>query len=238
MITRFGEDVRDISHCTENLKGTIGKEIERGAGEKSQFIEWKSLGSVEDAQKNKHQYETIFRGVRDGDRIVGYFEQTWNESGKSSVIYRGIVDLNRYYQSQLMPANLAKSPPIELTSVAGLSKTLEEAKARDKIVILNFTGSDWCVWCAKFDADVLSKPEFAAYAATNLTMVVVDFPKTNKQSDELKKRNAELRSVCKVEGFPTFVVFNSDGKEIGRHVGYMPGGPQAFIAKLEDFKKQ
>ena len=29
-----------------------------------------------------------------------------------------------------------------------------------------------------------------------------------------------------------------EGKEIGRQVGYAKGGPQAFIAKLEEFKKK
>lgn len=85
LITRFGENVHDISQGTEKLNGTIRKQI----------IEWKSCGSVEDAQKKKRQYETIFRGVRDGDTIVGYFEQTWNEKGKASVTYRGILELNK-----------------------------------------------------------------------------------------------------------------------------------------------
>ena len=239
LITRCGEDVHDISQCTESLKGTI----------RNQIIEWKSGGAVEDAQKKQHPYETIFRGVRDGDTIVGYFEQTWNEKGKASVTYRGLIDLERKYQSELLPASLATSPQSEVATaaqdrvselpwVAELSKTQEDARAGNKIVVLNFTGSDWCVWCTKFDADILSKPEFAPYAATNLVMVVVDFPKANKQSDQLKTRNAQLRSRFKVEVFPTFVVFNSDGKEIGRQVGYLPGGPQAFIAKLDNFKKQ
>jgi hypothetical protein len=32
-------------------------------------------------------------------------------------------------------------------------------------------------------------------------------------------------------------VLDKDGKEIGRQVGYSEGGPKAFIAKLEGFKK-
>jgi hypothetical protein len=41
-----------------------------------------------------------------------------------------------------------------------------------------------------------------------------------------------------VDGFPTFIVLNSDGKEIGRQAGYLSGGPQAFVAELEKFRKQ
>ena len=85
LITRFGEDVHDISQHTEKLEGTIRKQI----------IEWKSRGTLDRTQKTRRQCETLFRGVRDGDTIVGYFEQTWNEQGKDPVTYRGILDLNR-----------------------------------------------------------------------------------------------------------------------------------------------
>ena len=126
----------------------------------------------------------------------------------------------------------------ELPWAIDLPKALEQAKAGNKIVLLDFTGSDWCVWCGKFDDDILSKPEFAGYATAKLVMVLVDFPLIKKQSDELNKRNADLQARFKVEGFPTFLALDSDGKEIGRQVGYLPGGPQAFIAKLDQFKKQ
>jgi thioredoxin-related protein len=45
-----------------------------------------------------------------------------------------------------------------------------------------------------------------------------------------------LGSKYKADGYPTFVVLNKEGKEIGRQEGYSAGGPKAFIAKLEGFK--
>jgi hypothetical protein len=33
-------------------------------------------------------------------------------------------------------------------------------------------------------------------------------------------------------------LLDKDGKELGRHVGYLEGGPAAFIAKLESLKKK
>ena len=50
----------------------------------------------------------------------------------------------------------------ELPWALDLPKALAQAKAENKIVLLDFTGSDWCVWCVKFDNDVLSQPEFAS----------------------------------------------------------------------------
>jgi protein disulfide-isomerase len=135
-------------------------------------------------------------------------------------------------------ATLSEKRVSELPWAADLPKALEQAKAENKIVLLDFTGSDWCVWCIKFDDDVLSKPEFANYAKTNLVMVMLDFPNAIKQSEALKKSNQELQAKFKVDGFPTYVALTSDGKEIGRQVGYLSGGPQAFIAELEKFRKQ
>jgi thioredoxin-related protein len=126
----------------------------------------------------------------------------------------------------------------ELPWAADLSKALAQAKAENKIVLLDFTGSDWCVWCIKFDDDVLSQPEFTSYAKTNLVMVMLDFPNAKEQSDLVKKTNKDLEEKFKVDGFPTYVALTPDGKEIGRQVGYLSGGAPAFIAELEKFRKQ
>ena len=45
-----------------------------------------------------------------------------------------------------------------------------------------------------------------------------------------------MGSKYKVDGYPTFVVLNKEGKEVGRQDGYAAGGAKAFIAKLEEFK--
>lgn len=120
--------------------------------------------------------------------------------------------------------------------VADLPEALEKAKSENKIVLLDFTGSDWCVWCRKFDEDVLSQPEFIAYAKTNLVMVLLDFPHDKIQTDALKRNNAALQARFKVIGFPTYVALNPADQEIGRQTGYLEGGPKAFIAELKQFR--
>lgn len=125
----------------------------------------------------------------------------------------------------------------ESTWLTDLSKAEAQAKAENKIVLVDFTGSDWCGWCIKFKKEVLDTAEFQAYAAKNVVLVELDFPHKKVQADELKKANAELKKQYDIHGFPTLLVLNKDGKEIGRQVGYAKGGPQAFIAKLEGFKK-
>src|SRR5213082_789406 len=94
-----------------------------------------------------------------------------------------------------------------------LTKAQAKARAENKLVLMDFTGSDWCSWCKKFDAEVLSRPEFKEYAAKNLVLVEVDFPAKKQQSATLKKANDSLKGKFKVEAFPTFVVLNKDGRK-------------------------
>ena len=116
-------------------------------------------------------------------------------------------------------------------------KALAQAKAENKAVLLDFTGSDWCSWCIKMVKDTLSQKEFADYAAKNLVLVEVDFPNTKILSEATKKQNADLQAKFGAKGYPTFVLVDKDGKELGKQVGYLAGGPSAFIAKLDGFKK-
>jgi protein disulfide-isomerase len=112
---------------------------------------------------------------------------------------------------------------------------LNQARSENKLVLLAFTGSDWCGWCIKFDRDVLSTDKFAGYAKSKLVLVKVDFPSHKKQEAALKQANQELKNRFGVNGFPTFVLLNSAGKELGRQVGYLKGGPDAFISELDGF---
>jgi len=119
-----------------------------------------------------------------------------------------------------------------------LPKAQAQAKAENKMVLLDFTGSDWCGWCIKFKKEALDTTEFKDYAAKNLVLVEVDFPRKTPQSADQKKANEALSKKYQANGYPTFVVLSKDGTEIGRQEGYEPGGSTAFIAKLDKFKKK
>lgn len=126
----------------------------------------------------------------------------------------------------------------ELAWSTDLPGAVARAKAEDKLVLLDFTGSDWCGWCMKFKSEALDTQEFRDYAAKNLVLVEVDFPKSKPQSDTLKSANKVIAEHYKVDGYPTFIVLSKDGREIGRQDGYQEGGPKAFIAEIEGFKSK
>ena len=129
-------------------------------------------------------------------------------------------------------------PASELSRDTALSAALNQARSENKMVLLDFTGSDWCGWCIKFDKDVLSTDKFTGYAKSRLVLVKLDFPRHKEQDAALKRANQEIKTRFGVNGFPTFVLLNSEGKELGRQVGYLKGGPDAFIAELDGFSKR
>jgi len=115
---------------------------------------------------------------------------------------------------------------------------LEKAKAEKKLVLLDFTGSDWCSACLILDKQAFNQPEFAAYAATNLVLVQLDFPNHKPQSAELKAANDALQKQYSVEGFPTLIALQPDGTVAWRMDGFSGDiGPQTLITPLQAVKK-
>lgn len=111
------------------------------------------------------------------------------------------------------------------------------AKKQGQPILLDFTGSDWCGWCIKMKKESLDQKAFTDFAAKNVVLVEVDFPSKKALPEATKKQNDDLKKQYKVNGFPTFVLIDADGKELGRQVGYLKGGPDAFVAKIGEWKK-
>jgi thioredoxin-related protein len=102
-------------------------------------------------------------------------------------------------------------------------------------ILLDFTGSDWCGWCKKMQAETLSQKPFIAFASSNLILVEVDFPQQVPQTRALQQANEALKAKFSVSGFPTFVLVDAKGNELGRQVGYLEGGVPAFTGKLKEW---
>jgi len=116
-----------------------------------------------------------------------------------------------------------------------LAKAKAQASAEGKRILLDFTGSDWCGWCKKLDAEVFSQQEFKDYAAKHLVLVEVDFPHGFKLPEAVKKQNDGLAQKFKIQGYPTIIITSPSGAKKGE-LGYMEGGPKAFIKALEKAK--
>ncbi|MFD2257312.1 thioredoxin family protein [Luteolibacter algae] len=113
-----------------------------------------------------------------------------------------------------------------------------QAKAENKPIFINFTGSDWCGWCIKLEKEVFSKKEFQEYAKENLVLMEADFPRNKEQSAEVKAQNKALDEQFGIEGYPTLFLLDADGKKLSEDVGYRAGGPAAYVDHLKSLLKK
>jgi protein disulfide-isomerase len=121
----------------------------------------------------------------------------------------------------------------ELNWITSLPDAQAKAKADDKLIFMEFTGSDWCPPCKKLHSDVLESDEFAAFVKDKYVLVELDFPRRKEQSDELKAANKALSEKYEIRGFPTVIVLDSDGNELFRKVGYGGGSAADYIAEVK-----
>ncbi|MEO6301957.1 MAG: thioredoxin family protein [Bacteroidia bacterium] len=89
-----------------------------------------------------------------------------------------------------------------------IMKAHEISLATNKPIFALFTGSDWCFWCKKLQANVLSKPEFVEWAKKNVVLVELDFPRGKALSPELVQQNNSLQQTFGVQGYPTIWMFS------------------------------
>jgi thioredoxin-related protein len=109
---------------------------------------------------------------------------------------------------------------------------VQRAEKENKILLLNFTGSDWCRPCKQLAIEVLETPEMAAYGQTRIVMVYLDFPRRQELPPALKAQNEKLAEHFGVDGYPTVLLVTPNGMRLGS-LGYMEGGPKTFIRAIE-----
>lgn len=106
---------------------------------------------------------------------------------------------------------------------ASLDSALSEAKQKQKYVLADVY-TDWCGWCKKLDKDTFQDDQMVKYLKGKFICV--------KLNAEGSKEGKAAAKKYHVHGFPCSLVFNTEGKFIGRLSGYME--PDKFQSALED----
>lgn len=91
------------------------------------------------------------------------------------------------------------------------------AQENHKLILLNFSGSDWCGPCIRLRKEILESEVFTKMADTSLVLVNADFPrnKKNRLSAELTKQNEALADIYNRDGkFPFTLLLDAEGKVI------------------------
>lgn len=120
----------------------------------------------------------------------------------------------------------------------------EQAKAKaletDKIILVVFSGSDWCKPCIQLHRDLFESNEFIEYAGKELVLVKADFPysKRNRLSKQQTEHNELLAGRYNPNGeFPLAVFTDTTGKVLGAFGYDKTKKPQDYILQFNKLLK-
>ncbi|MDB5007866.1 MAG: thioredoxin family protein [Mucilaginibacter sp.] len=110
-----------------------------------------------------------------------------------------------------------------------------EAAQQHKLILINFSGSDWCGPCIRLRKEILESAAFENYAADHLVLVRADFPRQKKDqlSKEQTKLNEALADKYNADGkFPYTVLVDDKGKVLYKWDGFPNETPDEFISQI------
>ena len=111
----------------------------------------------------------------------------------------------------------------------------QQAKQENKLILLNFSGSDWCGPCIKLHRDVFEASVFQDFAKQNLVLINADFPrlKKNQLSKAQITQNEALAERYNPKGiFPLTLLLDADGKVLKTWEGNNGIQPDSFIEQI------
>ncbi|MGV3767027.1 MAG: thioredoxin family protein [Chitinophagaceae bacterium] len=111
-----------------------------------------------------------------------------------------------------------------------------QAKETHKLILLNFSGSDWCGPCIRLHQTFFASASFTALASDELVLVNADFPrlKKNRLPDTQQKKNDALAERYNQKGaFPLTLLMNEEGKVLHTWEGVPNTTPEVFTDQLK-----
>ena len=115
------------------------------------------------------------------------------------------------------------------------------AAEKNELILLNFSGSDWCIPCIKLHKNIIETEDFKKLETENVILYInADFPrnKKNQLSPELKKENASLADQYNQKGlFPYTLLLNSEGKVLKSWEGLPSENALVFSKEIREIKE-
>jgi len=112
----------------------------------------------------------------------------------------------------------------------------QSAQSEHKLILLNFSGSDWCGPCIRMHEDIFENSSFVQYADNHLVLVNADFPrlKKHKLPEDLQKKNDQLADKYDKDGiFPLTLLITPDGNVIKKWEGNPQTTPETFVSQIK-----
>jgi len=98
---------------------------------------------------------------------------------------------------------------------------IKQAKKEKKLVMVDYF-TTWCGWCKVLDKKTYSNKAVGEYADANMISLKIDAEKG--EGVNLTKRSS-------IQGFPTIIFYDGDGKEVSRVVGFVEAG--SFLERMK-----
>jgi thioredoxin-related protein len=126
--------------------------------------------------------------------------------------------------------------PPSVVWLGNFNEAKTEAVQQHKLIMINFSGSDWCGPCIRLRKEILESETFEDYAAQHLVLVRADFPrqKKNQLSADQVKLNDELADKYNDEGkFPYTLLVDEKGNVLYRWDGFPDETPVQFVNQVD-----
>jgi thioredoxin-related protein len=162
------------------------------------------------------------------DKRRWFFEQIWHSSAINKKMKRLVQQMIFWLLSVALLSSWSHA------ALPGWTSDFEQAKERaqkeNKMLLVEFTGSDWCPPCMRMRQQVFSKKSFLAYASRRFVLVELDFP---MRDPELKKKNDVYARQFRIEGMPMIVLLDQEGKEFERFFASDYPTEKEFVRHLD-----
>jgi thioredoxin-related protein len=112
----------------------------------------------------------------------------------------------------------------------------QQAKESHKLILVNFSGSDWCMPCMKMKKNIFESEDFSTYAGEELVLVNVDFPRSAKNrgdKNQVKKNEILAEKYNPKGGLPYTILMNSEGKVLKAWEGYENLSAKEFVSQIK-----
>lgn len=119
------------------------------------------------------------------------------------------------------------------------SDAQNKAKENHQMILINFSGSDWCGPCIQMHKDVFEKDDFKAFATQKLVLLKADFPRQekNKLSTQQLKKNNDLAVKYNPDGdFPLTLLLDENLKVLKIWSGNPGLNAAEFVKEIEQLK--
>ena len=125
-----------------------------------------------------------------------------------------------------------------ITWLGDFNQATAEAVKTHKLILINFSGSDWCGPCIRERKEILETSVFENFSSDHLILVRADFPRQKK--DQLSKeqitKNEALADKFNSEGkFPYTLLVDENGKVLKAWDGFPNESPEKFVEQISSF---